>query len=83
MLCLQGLHKKLEMKRKEAFNVAGHRDVNGEHVINLTTEELRLVRACISVAKDSISEGALLASPKEGDLIENNDINEVYAKFLG
>lgn len=63
--------------------MAGHRDVDSEHIIELTTDELRLVRACISVAKDSIEVGALLASPREGNLIENGDTNAIYAKFLG
>jgi len=51
--------------------------------VELSHEELQLVRACISVAKDSIEDGALLTSPREEKLIQGSDTDKIYAKFLG
>jgi len=51
--------------------------------VELTHEELQLVRACISVAKDSVAEGELLATTREIALINDSDTDKLYSKFLG
>ena len=51
--------------------------------VELTKEELQLVRACISVAKDSVEEGELSASVRELTLIDDSNTKELYLKFLG
>jgi len=51
--------------------------------IILTHEELQLVRACITVAKQSVKNFLLTATPREEELIEYSDTDKLYTKFLG
>ena len=51
--------------------------------VELTHEELQIIRACISVANHSIEEGKLSTTPREQELIENSDTTKICIKFLG
>lgn len=51
--------------------------------VELTHKELQIVRACIQVATQSISDNVVMATPREEELIENSDTDKLYMKFLG
>ena len=51
--------------------------------IKLKKLELKIIRARISVAKESIENNVVMATPGEISLIENNEMDELYMKFLG
>jgi len=51
--------------------------------IKLEKEELKIIRACISVARESIDNNVVMVTPREKELIENSDMDKIYMKFLG
>ncbi len=51
--------------------------------VELTHEELQIIRACIQVATQSISDNVVMATPREKELIESSNTDKLYMKFLG